>query len=129
MTIVIPTMHISNPQLNDISEMIVYVLRHFTSIPSGISNTFSDEEISFHKLAAEAENDPKALSSITADVLRKTYTNLFPNSEVSVQCTPNVIDESRYALAIEVQVITGDDIVQLQNYIKVNENKQVKLEF
>jgi hypothetical protein len=109
--------------------MIVYVLRHFTSIPSGISNTFSDEEISFHKLAAEAENDPKALSSITADVLRKTYTNLFPNSEVSVQCTPNVIDESRYALAIEVQVITGDDIVQLQNYIKVNENKQVKLEF
>jgi hypothetical protein len=129
MTIVIPTMHISNPQLNDISEMIVYVLRHFTSIPSGISNTFSDEEISFHKLAAEAENDPKALSSITADVLRKTYTNLFPNSEVSVQCTPNVIDESRYALAIEIQVITGDDIVQLQNYIKVNENKQVKLEF
>jgi hypothetical protein len=129
MAIIIPTMHISNPQLSDISEMIVYVLRHFTSIPSGISNTFSEEEISFHKLAAETEHDPKSLSSVTSDVLSKVYRNLFPNSEVSVQCTPTTIDESRYALSVEIQVITDDDVVQLQNYIKVDDNKQVKLEF
>lgn len=127
-TTIIPTCHISGMMLEDPREQIVYILRHFTSIPSGVSNTFSNEEISFHKLNAEHGNDSNSLASAVSRQLTTVYERIFPNNNVIVVCTPIAIDDKNYNLSIDVQVTVNKKLVQIGSVLKISSSGQIDLD-
>jgi hypothetical protein len=114
--------------LEDPREQIVYILRHFTSIPSGVSNTFSNEEISFHKLNAEHGNDSNSLASAVSRQLTTVYERIFPNNNVIVVCTPIAIDDKNYNLSIDVQVTVNKKLVQIGSVLKISSSGQIDLD-
>lgn len=122
----IPTMHLHESFKTDPREMILYVLRHFTSIPSKASKTFIKYEASFQKLAAEYGSDSGAMSSMVSNTLTDVYGRLFSNStSIVVDVKPVSIDESRYDLSIDVQVTLDDEVVNVRGSIKTTEDNQV----
>lgn len=130
MPAVIPTMHISGPLLENPSEMIVYILRHFTSIPSGISNTFTDKEISFQKLKAQYGHDGKSLASATANTLSKLLNRIFKDDTIAVECKAITIpDTSRYNISIDISMVKNNEAVNISGVLKITDSGQATINF
>lgn len=128
-TTVIPTMHLSASYLTDPKEKVVYVLRHFTSIPSGISNTFSDEEISMQRLRARYGHNAQTMAKSTKDELLSVLERTFPDDKVTVECEPKYSDEVRYDLEISVFLTNKNGNMEyVSGDITVTSDGQIQLE-
>lgn len=128
-TVIIPTMHLSAPYLEDPREQIMYVLRHFTSIPSGISKSFIPYEISFQKLNARHSGNLSGLCDAVSNTLTNTYKRIFPNADsINVNANPVDIDGTRYNISIDISIVIDNEIVDFSSIVNITSDNQISLQ-
>lgn len=126
-TIMIPTLHISAPLLDDPNDMIIHVIRHATSIPSGVTNTYRGYEISIQKRQAEVGYDSGLMASAVQHDFETVYERLFPDAQVLVFCTPVDIGDNMYDLSLDVTIVIGEERYTASEKISISSSGQIEL--
>jgi len=129
MTTMIPTMHISLPQITDPREKILYVLRQFTSIPSGASVTYKNETTSMQYIAAKVGHNSQLAASQVEAALLDIYRRVLPEYTVTVGVTPVPLEAGKYNLEVVVSAYNATDVVSIESKIIITDDFQITFSY
>lgn len=101
---IIPVLMSDINQLKQPTDIIKYCLRAYMYLPKNISDTFTNDELSFRWDDASVGHDTDAINSQVQLHMTKVLTKYFPTGIVNVTPTITMIDEVRYSISIDIIV-------------------------
>jgi len=122
---IVPTMHLSSSQIDDPREQIIYTLRQFTSIPSGITDAYHDKIISMQYIRAKSGHDSNKCAAEVTSALKGVIGRILSDYDVSVTATPKFIDNIRYNIVIEIVAAKDDDMIDYTGLIVITDDNQI----
>jgi len=113
----IPTLSADVHKLVKPTDIIKYVLQHYTHAPKNINDTFSDQEISLIYDVAASGHDPVSMSNIVRQSLSSVLDRYFQNTDVDVTTQYNDTNDGYYNIKIDiVALVDGIAYTLSQDY-------------
>jgi hypothetical protein len=126
---IIPSLHLEGYLKNE-SIIIAYILRHYLSIPSGIYETFYNEEVSFSKRHAEFATDIEELKTAMSNDLERLYSRHFTEAIIDIDISDTQYlpeDDIRVSLVIDITIIINETVHRITPSIEINDNGSIKI--
>lgn len=125
---IIPVLQHGLTNLTNPQDILIYILRHFTQMPSGTTDSFYSMELSLTTLYAESGNDKLIFENKVITALTEALNRIFgTGSSIEVKAYMGESEQDKNSIFIEMSVFVNGVMYSTSNVVNLSKDLDKKM--